>query len=71
MMKQSTSTRFQIVGRIVALVGVDVPAKTMDEALDKSKELKVEDFITIDGDHQDSSLVISSISKHGTWDTEQ
>jgi hypothetical protein len=42
-------------------VSIEIDADSLDAALAKSKELKLEDFIEILGDHNDSSYRITGI----------
>ena len=53
--------KFYVQAKIDVLVSVELSARTIDEALEKSKTLKVEDFITVDGDHIDSEMEITGI----------
>jgi hypothetical protein len=50
-----TPKTFTVTGRIHIDVGIEVPAKDLEEAFAKAKGLKLENFIEILGDHIDSS----------------
>lgn len=53
--------KFTVFARILVDVGQDISAASMEEALSKAKTMKVTDFITIDGDHNDSTMVIDGV----------
>ena len=56
---------FYIEARIGLCIGRDITAKTLEEAHEKSKSLKLDDFIEILGDHNDSNFEISGVFKSG------
>jgi hypothetical protein len=57
--------RFYVEARIGLSVGIDITAKTLEEALEKSKTLALADFVEIQGDHNDSNFEVSGVSKLG------
>lgn len=52
---QTKLRTFHVTGRVHVDVGLEVKAKDMEEALVKAKEFKLQDFVEILGDHNDSS----------------
>jgi hypothetical protein len=50
---KSSLKTFNVTACIRVEVGVEFMAEDWDSALARAKELKVEDFITINGDYQD------------------
>lgn len=51
--------------RIGLCVGVEVSARTLDEAIEKSKALGLGDAVEILGDHNDSNFAITGVFKAG------
>lgn len=49
--------KFTAAGRVTVEVGLEIEAADLTEALEKAKALKLEDFITILGEHNDSSAL--------------
>jgi len=52
---------YQVQALVKAIVSVSVNAKNVEEALQKSKELKEEDFVEILGEHLDGDFRITGI----------
>jgi hypothetical protein len=53
--------KFCVQAKIDVLVAIELSARTLDEALEKSKTLKVDDFLSVEGDHIDSEMEITGI----------
>lgn len=53
--------KFNIQAKLDLLVSIEISARTLEEALLKSKELEVDDFININGEHLDSEMQITGI----------
>jgi hypothetical protein len=64
-------TTYNVTGRIIALAGIHIKAESYEDALERSKELCVTDFIKFKDEHVDSSLNIGSICVDGYWNTDQ
>jgi len=64
-------TTFNVTGRIIALAGVSIKAESYEDALARSKELFVTDFVKFKDEYIDGSLTIGNISVDGYWDTDQ
>jgi hypothetical protein len=62
---------FSITSRIVVLSAIVVQAENLEQALVKSREYKVQDFVEVIADHHDSSIMISSVTLDGSWNVEQ
>lgn len=62
---------YSVTGRIIAVVGIDITAESLEAATAKSKDLDWNDFITVDGDHHDSSCQIVGVNIEGGWRTDQ
>lgn len=54
---------YYVEGRIGLSVGLEVQAKTLEEAIEKSKAMTLGDFVEILGDHNDSNFGIAGVSK--------
>lgn len=52
---------YHVQARLWAEVGVEVQADSLTEALDVSNGLKLADFITVKGDHNDSGYKITGV----------
>jgi hypothetical protein len=63
--KQAKGNRFSVSFRVNCEVGVEIIAADMDEAIAKAKEYKVEDVITMNGEHEDSEMVLQSVFRLG------
>ena len=71
MKKVSTKGRaFTVTARIVIITEVAIDATSFEEAAEKAKDLKETDFVTIDGEYNDGSIRIVSISKPNAWETD-
>jgi hypothetical protein len=55
--------QFYINARIVVDCGKEIGAASMEDALEKSKKMKWDDFISIDCDHNDSDMVIDGVNR--------
>ncbi len=55
--------QFYVTARIFVDCGKEIGAASMEEALQKSKGMKVDDFITVDCDHNDNEMVIEGVSR--------
>jgi hypothetical protein len=54
---------YYVEGRIGLCVGVEVYAKSLEEAVEKAKTLELGDFVDILGEHNDSNFEISGVFK--------
>lgn len=52
---------FMVQANINTVVGIEVQAKNLEEAVQKSAEFKEIDFITIDGEYQDGNHRITGV----------
>jgi hypothetical protein len=55
--------QFYITARIYVDCGKEISAATMEEALEKSKTMTVEDFITVDFEHNDNRFQIHGVQR--------
>ena len=60
-MASKKQLRFFVEARVAVSVSVNISAKSLDEALEKAKQMKLEDFIEILGDHNDSNFALSGV----------
>ncbi len=62
--------KFTVNAVVRAWIGIEITAISLEEAIEKSKKLQIDDFITIDSqdEHIDSNLKIQSISDNSTLD---
>lgn len=68
--KKKNIKKYNVTARIVAIVEIPISANSYEEAVEKSKTLRETDFITIDGEYNDGSIRIASISADGVWETD-
>lgn len=61
MTAKTSKKRFHIGAKITLDTDVEIMATDLSEAVELSKSLTLEDFVTFDGGHNDSSLHINSI----------
>jgi len=54
-----TTKSFSIYATLTVDVGVDIQANSLSDAIERSKELEVTDFITILGEYNDGKLKIT------------
>ena len=52
---------FIVQAKCERIVGLEIQAKDLDEALAKAKELKDDDFVEVFGEYQDGNTHISGI----------
>lgn len=52
---------FNVQARIFLEVGLEVKADSMELAIETAKKLKLQDFVTIKGDHNDSKYGITGV----------
>ena len=52
---------YQITAIIEAVIGVDIKAEDFEDAIEKSKSLKVTDFVKTLGDYLDSNMKIQGV----------
>ena len=60
-MTKKTNKRFLIGAKITVETDYTVVAETLEEAVQKARTLELTDFIEIHGNHNDSSLNITSV----------
>jgi hypothetical protein len=60
-MTKNKLKQFTVSAKLDLLVSVEVTARSLDEALEKSKSLKVQDFVDVDGDYLDGEMEITGI----------
>lgn len=70
MAKKSIGKQFNVTARIVVIVETQITANDYTEALTKANEMGVSDFITVDAQHNDSSIRIASVGADGMWATD-
>jgi len=59
--KKPEMSKFNVVARVYAEVSVQIEAQNLEDALTKSKEMKVYDFIAVEGDEFDSNHRVTQI----------
>jgi len=70
MAKKPSPKEFQITARLVVISSINVVADTYESAIVKAKDLHVSDFVTVDGEHLDSSLRLVSVGDPKGWETD-
>lgn len=63
--KKEEMPTFYVEGRIGLCIGLEIQAKTLEEANEKAKQFKLEDFVEILGDNNDSNFEVSGVFKGG------
>jgi hypothetical protein len=69
-MASKVQAKFSVTARIVIISEIEVTADSFEEAVTKAKALKETDFVTVDGDHHDSSISLVSINKLHAWNVD-
>jgi len=62
MAKKNKTEIYLVSARIVLETNVEVSAESLEDALQQSGSLKIDDFITINGDHIDSKTEITGVN---------
>lgn len=62
---------FNVTARIHAIAGITIKAESYEDAVIKSKELDVTDFIKFLDEHTDSNLIIGNIGRDQYWQIDQ
>ena len=60
-MKDNKMTTYYIQAKLELIVSIETQAKNLDEALTKTKSLKEQDFVTIDGEYVDGNMRITGV----------
>lgn len=55
--------QFYVSVHILVVCGKEISAASLAEAVEKSKTMKVDDFITVDCDHNDNEMVVDGVSR--------
>lgn len=70
-MAKNTKLRTYSIGAIIKVwAGCDIQADSYENAVAKAYELDLSDFITVHGDHNDSSFRICQIDRSDLIDTD-
>ena len=56
--------------RVVAIIGTEVQASNMEEAIQKAKELKETDYFKVLGKYNDGSSQLISVGQDSMWNTD-
>ena len=64
-MGNKVRNKFYVMARITLDVGCDITAKDLDDAIARSKQMKLTDFVTIDGECNDSKFRVSGVFEQG------
>lgn len=64
-MSKAKQRTFYVEGRIGLCVGKEVSATSLEEANEKAKLMKLDQFVEILGDHNDSNFRISGVFESG------
>lgn len=62
-MSTTKRSTYYVEGRMALSVGVEITAKSLEEAQEKAKAMKLQDFVEILGDHNDSNFEVSGVFK--------
>ncbi len=62
--------QFEVTRRSVIISSISIPANSFEEAIEKSKDLKDEEFFAVGGDYLDGSREVVSITANGRWNTD-
>ena len=61
--RQSTLRSFSVSAQLNIWVSVTIEAESLEDAIEKSRDLGVTDFVTVDGEHIDSQHVVTGVSR--------
>jgi predicted DNA-binding ribbon-helix-helix protein len=67
--KRKTET-FSVEARVVVIASRPVVANSLEEAIATARKMTVADFVDVIGEHNDSSIRISSVSNVDAWKTD-
>jgi hypothetical protein len=56
---------FYVEARIGLSIGVEISATSLDDAIEKAKNMKLDQFVEVLGDHNDSNFAISGVFTGG------
>lgn len=59
--KKDKLKSYMVQANLKLMVGVEVTAKNLEEAMAKAKELKDDDFVEILGEYQDGSMNVTGL----------
>jgi hypothetical protein len=66
-----TLKQFDVTARLKLMVQITIKAESLADALEQSKTLREQKFVSFEGEYIDGSLVITGVSKSGCWDVSQ
>jgi len=66
----SKTQTYDVNFRVVVIVGTEVQATSMEEAVQKAKELKEKDMFKVLGEYNDGSMQLISVGQNSLWDVE-
>lgn len=70
MTEKKVPQKFSATARIVIISSIEVSGKTFEDALASAKNLKVADFVTVDGEYIDGSIRLVNVSADDMWKTD-
>ena len=60
-MSKAKTREFQVEAKICLAVGVNIHAQTLEAAMEHAKQMKLDQFVDILGDHNNSNFRISAV----------
>lgn len=63
--------KFDVTARILLMVQSTIKAESFEDALVQSREMQEKDFVDFKGEFLDGTVVITGVSREGSWNTEQ
>ena len=70
MSKAKTNNTYTVTARVVSIDSIEITSSSLTEAVEKSKNLSSEDFVTDVGEQLDGSYEVIGVSNNERWDTE-
>ena len=70
MAEKKIPQKFTATARLVIISSTEVSGKTFEDALASAKQLHVTDFVTVDGEHIDSSIRLVNVTADNMWETD-
>ena len=69
-MTKTNLKKYDVNFRVVAIIGTEVKASNMEEAIQKAKELKETDYFKVLGEYNDGSSQLISVGQNSLWNTD-
>lgn len=65
-MSKKPLKQFEVNAQLAISATLTLPAESLEDALAKAKDLKIDDFVDVHGSHDDSTFVIAGVRRN-SW----